>query len=405
MRILILTQFFTPEPDLKCMPLAKAFFSKGYEVEVLTGYPNYPEGKLYSGYKMSFVFTEYIEGIRVNRVPLFVNHSSSATKRVLNYLSFALSASFLGVFRINKPDVIYVYHAPATIAIPAILFKFIFRSKIFYDINDFWPDTLESSGMVKNKFILNLVGFYCKFSYFFFDHINVVSKGFKQKLLKLGVPEKKISVVYNWSLPIKSETSDLFNKYDSIFKNNFTIIYAGNIGKAQSLDVIINAALELKKNGINSIKFFLLGDGIEKNNIQEQIVFLQLQDVVILTGQMSAIYVGKFLESANALLLHLKKDALFEITIPSKLGAYLNIGKPILCGVSGETAELVIEADSGICFEPDNHIDLLNKISRILELDLRKQINMGSNGNEFYHRNLSFKIGSEKIIDIIIKMN
>jgi colanic acid biosynthesis glycosyl transferase WcaI len=401
MRILILTQLFSPEPDIKCLPLAKKLLSIGYEVEVLTGYPNYPVGKLYFGYKMSFVFKEYIEGIRVNRVPLYIDHSSSKIKRILNYLSFALSASFFGVFCINKPDIIYVYHAPATIAIPAILFKLIYRSKIFYDINDFWPDTLESSGMVKNKFVLQLVGIYCKFSYYFFDNINVVSKGFKDKLLKSGVPEKKISLIYNWSLPIRSENSELFRKFELIFKENFIIVYAGNIGKAQSLEVIIKAALQLNKNGISSIKFIILGEGIERENMQKQIVNLQLQDAIILTGQISALHVGKFLESADVLLLHLKKDALFEITIPSKLGAYFNTGKPILCGVSGETAELVKDSDSGLCFEPGNHIDLVNKIKSFFALDPIKRINMGTNGKEFYQRTLSFEIGSQKIITII----
>jgi colanic acid biosynthesis glycosyl transferase WcaI len=401
MRVLILTQLFSPEPDLKCLPLAKELIFKGYEVEVLTGYPHYPGGKLYSGYKMKFFSREFISGIRVNRVPLFIDHSSSAVKRILNYFSFAFSASFIGVFCVKKPDVIYVYHAPATIAIPAILFKWIYRSKIFYDINDFWPDSLKSSGMVKNKIILELVGIYCNLSYFYFDHINVVSKGFKQKLLKIGVSKRKVSVIYNWSLPISSENSDSFLKYESIFTDYFTILYAGNIGKAQSLDVIINAALELKSNGVDSIKFIILGDGVEMENIQEQIVMHQLQDLVILTGQISSLHVGKFLDSASTLLLHLKKDPLYEITIPSKLGAYLNSGKPILCGVSGETAELVVDSGAGLCFEPSNHIDLITKTIRIFELSPKEQLKMGNNGRDFYRENFSFMIGSEKIIDII----
>ena len=213
MRILLLSQYCFPEPDLKCLPLAIEFQSKGYQVEILTGYPSHPIGKLYEGYKMRLFHSEYIEGIKVIRVPLFIDHSASSIKRILNYISFALSASILGVLSIKKPDIIYVYHAPATIAIPAIFFKLVYGSKIYYDINDYWPDTVSASGMLNNKGLISLIGIYCKYSYYFFDNINVVSKGYKEKLLKLGVSEHKISLIYNWPLAIKSIKSDIFEKY------------------------------------------------------------------------------------------------------------------------------------------------------------------------------------------------
>lgn len=404
MRVLILSQFFTPEPDLKCLPLAIELKSRGYEVEVLTGYPNYPIGKIYPGYKMRVFHAEYIEDIKVIRVPLFIDHSTSSIKRALNYITFALSATFLGILKIKKPDIIYAYHAPATIAIPAIVFKFVFRSKIYYDINDYWPDTLTSSGMLRSQFLLKAVGLYCKLSYRFFDNINVVSNGFKKKLLQLNVPEERISVIYNWSLPINNEKSVTFESLKELFKDNFTIVYAGNIGKAQSLEVIIRAALEIKARNIRKIKFILVGDGVEKKHIEYLTQKCGLQDIITLTGQVKPNNVGSFLEAADILLLHLKDDILFEITIPSKLGAYFHMSKPILCGVKGETAAMVKQSKSGLCFEPDNHMDFFDKIMEIKSLNKEELLEMGRKGNEYYHSELSFDVGVKNINNIFERL-
>ncbi|MEI8060340.1 MAG: glycosyltransferase family 4 protein, partial [Ferruginibacter sp.] len=341
MRILILSQYCFPETDMKSLPLAKKLQSDGYDVEILTGYPNQPTGKLFSGYSIKLFFSEYIDGIKIIRVPLYINHSKSKIRRVLNYLSFSLSASFIGVLMVKKPDIIYTYHGPATVAIPAIILKYIYRSKIFYDINDYWPDTLEATGMITSKYIIRLVALFCMASYYFFDSINVVTCGFKQKLLDLGVPESKITVVYNWSLPMDSQHSNEYEKYEHIFAHNFTIIYAGNIGLAQSLDVLINAAIKLKEAQIDKIKILILGDGTEKNHILHDIKLYDLSKYFCVTGFIPAINVGEYLKSANILLLHLKYNPLFEITLPSKLGSYFSLGKPVLCGVPGESSDIV----------------------------------------------------------------
>jgi len=396
----MLSQYCHPEPDLKCLPLAIELKSKGFQVEILTGYPSHPIGKLYSGYKMRLKHTEYIKGIRVNRVPLFIDHSTSAIKRILNYVSFALSASLVGVFIIKKPDVIYAYHAPATIAIPAIFFKLIYGSKIFYDINDYWPDTVSASGMINNKVIIMLISIYCKISYKYFDKINVVSKGFKEKLLKIGVPEDKISLIYNWPLEIKSNKSKTFQHYQELFRDNFAIVYAGNIGKAQSLDIILNTASKLKKNGINDIKFFLVGAGVEKETIEKKIKDEKLQDCIIVTGVIPADNVGEFLNAADVLFLHLKDDPLFEITIPSKLGNYFSMSKPILCGVKGEAAEMVKISKSGLCFESDNYLDLYEKLMVIKRLSKDELTEMGKNGKVYFEEKISFEAGAKNIINV-----
>lgn len=404
MRVLILSQYCFPEIDIKSLPLAKKLKLHGFEVEILTGYPNQPIGKLFPGYKMKLIFSEYIEGIKIMRVPFYINHSKSKFKRILNYFSFAFSASFIGPWLIKRPDIIYVYHGPATIATPAIFLKLIFRSKIFYDINDYWPDTLSSTGMIQNKLILNLVQTYCTISYKFFDHINVVSEGFRNKLIQLNVSKSKISIIYNWSLPIKSIHSDKFDYYKNIFHDNFTIVFAGNIGMAQSLGVVIDTALKIKENSLHDINFLIIGDGIEKKMLNDKIIENKLENYITLTGSIPSNNVGEFLAAADILFLHLKKDPLFDITIPSKLGAYFVFKKPILCGVAGETCEIVKKSCSGICFEPDDSNDLFNKIIALKKLSREDLEEMGYNGNDFYKKNISLEIGINKFIKIFKEM-
>ncbi len=405
MRILILSQYCYPETDMKSLPLAKDLQLKGYEVEILTGYPGQGTGKLFPGYSMKLFFSEYIDGIKINRVPLYINHSKSKLKRVINFLSFAISACLVGVWMVKKPRIIYTYHAPATIAIPAIFLKFIYRSKIFYDINDYWPDTLEATGMVRSKSILKIVGAFCTLSYKFFDNINVVTNGFKKKLLEAGVPESKITVVYNWSLPMDSKHSDEFDKYQPVFDKNFTIIYAGNIGLAQSLGVLIETALKLKENKISGIKILLLGDGTQKIYLSDEVVKHDLDEYISFTGSISAVNVGEFLLASDILLLHLKNDPLFEITLPSKLGSYFSLGKPVLCGVPGESSDIVKNINAGLCFSSDDSEDLYRKIILSMGLEKGELELMGINGKHFYDENISFEIGTKKFAEIFNRMN
>lgn len=404
MRVLILSQYCWPEVDHKCLPLAKAVLEAGHEVEILTGYPNRPTGKLYPGYKMRLKYSEYIEGIKVNRVPSYLDHSHSGLKRMVSYLTFAFSASFIGVFLIKRPDVIYAYHAPATIAIPAIFLKFVYRSKIFYDINDYWPDTISALGMLKNKFLLKVLAAYCKKTYQFFDVINAVSKGYKKKLLELGVPEKKICLIYNWSLPIDNQKSAFFQKYKDIFENNFIFLYAGNIGQAQSLGIIIDVAIQLRSNGNNGIKFFIAGAGVEAAILQKKVIQQGLEEYIYFPGFIPSENVGEFLEAADVLLLHLKREPLFDITIPSKLVSYFICSKPVLCGVSGESTEIVENAGAGLCFEPEHPQDLYEKVLEFTKLDKATLETMGRAGREVYDSSFSFEKGTSLMIEEFSKL-
>ena len=192
-RVLLLMQWFDPEPTFKGMVFARELVRHGFEVEVLTGFPNYPGGKVYPGYRIKLLQREVIDGVQVTRVPLYPNHDLSAIKRVLNYASFAASSLVYGLFMARRADVIYAYHPPLTVGITASLIRLLRRIPVVYDIQDMWPDTLRATGMLNNARALNAVEAVCQWVYRRVDHMVVLSPGFKRLLMQRGVPETKVN--------------------------------------------------------------------------------------------------------------------------------------------------------------------------------------------------------------------
>jgi glycosyltransferase involved in cell wall biosynthesis len=399
MRILLLTQWFQPEPAIKGLPFAKALAKKGHVVEVLTGFPNYPGGKLYPGYKLSMFKTEYRDGIRIIRTFLYPSHSNSRIGRFLNYLTFALSAMFLGPIFIKKPDIIYVYHPPVTIMLPATVLKLIYRIPVVIDIQDMWPDTLKATGMVNSQNLINIIGVFCKLFYNLADHIVVLSPGFKNILRNRGVLEDKISVIYNWC----DEESILnggnrFEYYGQKKDKHFKVVYAGNLGKAQALETIIEAAKII--NQISSdIKFLLIGDGTQRKHLIDLAKKLKVDNIEFIPF-VPLNKIDAYLSEADVLLVHLKNDPLFSITIPSKTQAYMAIGKPIVMAVNGDASNLIKKANAGICIEPQNPEALAEAIMVLSKYDCDELRELGSSARTFYLKELSLDAGVNKFINL-----
>ncbi|MEM6964544.1 MAG: glycosyltransferase family 4 protein, partial [Bacteroidota bacterium] len=192
MKILFVKQLFHPEPTARSLDFAMELKRQGHEVQVLTSFPSYPYGKIYSGYQQKIFHRETMKGIDLIRVPIYPNQSKNGFGRMLNYLSYAFSATFFGLPRVNKPDVIFAYHGALPVGIPAMIYKLFRGTPIVYDINDLWPETLAATGMLKNKFLLRLVEKWCALTYRYVDKITVLSKGFKTALINKGVPKDKI---------------------------------------------------------------------------------------------------------------------------------------------------------------------------------------------------------------------
>lgn len=397
-RILLLTQWFDPEPTFKGLVFARELVRQGFEVEVLTGFPNYPGGKVYPGYRIKWLQREVIDGVQVTRVPLYPDHGQSAIKRVLNYVSFAASSLFYGLFMAKRADVIYAYHPPLTVGITASLLRLLRRMPVVYDIQDMWPESLRASGMLNSERILGIVENVCQWVYKHVDRIVVLSPGFKKLLISRGVEEKKIDVIYNWCDESSLEKASTTLKSQLIDKNYFNILFAGNMGKGQALTSVLDAA-EILKDQENKIRFVFLGSGVETDNLKKMAGEKNLHNVIFLPRVPMA-EVGPILNAANALIVHLKNDPLFRVTIPSKTQAYMAAGKPILMAVPGDAADLIEQAVCGITAISEDATSIAEAATSLSKLSQENLDEMGEKAQTFYHKNLSMKTGTKKFSKI-----
>lgn len=401
-RVLLLTQWFDPEPTFKGIVFARELVRQGFEVEVLTGFPNYPGGKVYPGYRIKLLQREVIDGVQVTRVPLYPNHDQSAVKRVLNYVSFAASSFIYGLFIAQRPDVIYAYHPPLTVGITAGLLRFLRRIPVVYDIQDMWPDSLRATGMVSDSRALSVVGAVCQWVYRRVDHIAVLSPGFKRLLLQRGVPDAKVDVIYNWADEVALTSSQGHPPANFPGPERLRILFAGNMGKAQALDTVLEAAALLQKRNAR-VSFVLLGSGVELDRLKHRAIDMQLQNTIFLPPvPMSE--VGALLDAAEVLLVHLRKDSLFEITIPSKTQAYMAVGKPLLMAVDGDAAELVSQSGGGVVVESENALALADAAEALASVQPEALATMGRQAQHFYRERLALQVGVSKFGAIFTRL-
>ncbi len=398
-RILLLTQWFDPEPTLKGLVFARKLMSQGFDVEVVTGFPNYPGGKIYPGYRIKRMQREVVDGVQVTRLPLYPNHDQSAIKRVLNYTSFAASATIYGIFVARRANVIYAYHPPLTVGIAAALIKMVRKIPVVYDIQDLWPDTLHATGMLKNARLLALVSSICSCVYLLVDHIVALSPGFKYLLIQRGVPESKLSVIYNWA--DEDSLAQPVNRSPSGFPGadgQFRILFAGNIGKAQALGTVLQAA-SLLRTRQRQIYWIMLGGGVEVETLKAEASRRGLSNVLFLP-RVPMSEVSLYLQAADAVLVHLRRDPLFSITIPSKVQAYMKVGKPQLMAVDGDAADLIRQSDCGLVVSSENPEELASAAERLAAMPREALERMGQNAQNFYRDNLSLTKGVSQFCEI-----
>ncbi len=373
------------------LPFAKELVKLGHEVQVLTGFPNYPGGKLHASYRIKLFQREDMDSIPVMRVPLYPSHDKSSVGRIANYLSFAFSASAIGPWAVKSADVAYVYHPPATVYLPAFVIRLIRRIPLVYNIQDLWPDTLSATGMFNNPFGLKVVNKWCEFIYRSADKIVVLSPGFKRTLCARGASADKVEVIYNPcdDTVIRPVEPDQQLKNKLGLSNHFNIIFAGNMGKAQALNAVLDAAsiVQLK---CPDIQFVFIGGGVDVDSLKQKAADMRLGNVLFLPRHPVS-EIGVILHLADVLLVHLKDDPLFRITIPGKTQAYMAAGRPILIGVPGDATDLVIKANAGLPCEPENPKSIAETVFKFYALPRTELDAMGRNGRAFYEKELSLE--------------
>jgi len=377
---------------------------RGHTVSVLTGYPNYPQGKIYPGYNQRLLKKEVVNGINITRLPLYPDRSSSFTKRSLNNLVYPLVASILGPFVCGNADVMMVQSPPITLGIPSYIISRIRNIPYIFQIQDIWPETLVATGMINNNKILNALVRLGTFTYNNAAAIAVISPGFKNNLIGKGVPPDKIHVIYNWAyegeFPLKEPDPALATELNLIHR--FNILYAGNMGPAQGLHNIIDAASLL--TDLEDLQFVLMGSGIDMNNLKSMVSLKRLKNVKFLPriamDMMPSIYA-----LVHAVMIHLTDDPLFEITIPGKTQSCLLSGCPIIASVNGNAADLIRRADAGFAVEAMNPIELAQIIRKLYSMQPHERDSMGARGRQFYFEHLSPDVGAKQYEKIFNKVS
>lgn len=403
MRILYLTQYFEPEPAIKGIKFVKGLSDRGHYVEVVTGFPNYPGGRIYQGHRLSFYKREVIDGIVVHRIPLFPSHDMSSVGRAANYISFFLSAAIFSAFIARQFDVIYSY-PPMTVGLAAWFAGWIARRPFLLDIQDLWPDSVVKSGMTGTSKLEAPLNSLCNFLYRRASGIVSQSQGIKTRLVERGVPGEKISVIYNWADERAAAPADLCDLSPYRFADKFNFVYGGNLGRVQGLDVVVRAA-HLARQRVPCIQLLLIGEGVERDNLKALVHSLGAENIHIAPGVPRQM-IGDIFAAADVLTLHLWDDPLFAITIPQKTQFYLAMGKPILIGVRGEAADFVTSAGAGISAVPQNVMALADAMVQLANTPSEQLAEMGRKGREFYWRSFSFAgaiTATEKALSISIE--
>lgn len=387
LRILYLAQFFEPEPMIKGASFVRALVAAGHQVEVVTGFPNYPVGKLYPGYRLSLHKAETVDGVPVHRVPLYPSHGSSSIGRILNYFSFVASATLYGIFFARKFDVIYAY-PPPTVALAATMIGAIRRRPFVLDVQDLWPDSVLKSGMAGTGRMAGSLATMCRFLYRRAARILVQSRGIGVKLVERGADPAKIDVVYNWADEDAARPRGELDVSTYVPDDSFNIVYGGNLGRVQGLDTLVRAAHGARQE-VPNLRLLLIGNGTEGAHLRALVAELGATNVDIRLG-VPRTQIGDVFAAADVLALHLLDDPLFEITIPQKTQFYMAMAKPILIGVRGEAASFVEAARAGIVAPPGDVESIAAAMVAFARMAPDERVAMGRRGFEAYRRDFSF---------------
>ena len=390
MNILVVTQYFWPE-NMRINDLVRDLSEKGHEVTVLTGQPNYPEGKVYEVYRQSPAdFMSYARA-KVVRVPL-VSRGNSSIRLILNYLSFFCLASTLGAWKLRGKhyDSVFVYAvSPIMAAIPALVIGRLKRAPVFIWVLDLWPETLRAVGVVKHPLLLKPVGAMVSWIYNRADYLLLQSHGFFENVRSYctkDISSERLIYFPSWAEDDFSDSavfgSALLERDDSVF----TVVFAGNLGEAQDFAAIIDAAESLK--GKAPVRWVIVGDGRMSRWLAEEVSARNLDNVLLLGRHPLEEMPGLF-ASADALLVSLKTNDVFEKTIPGKVQAYLASGKPILGMINGEAARVIQESGAGFSCPSGDAAALAEITQRLAALDVPVRTRMGACGRQYYESNYS----------------
>ena len=405
MKLLIWSQYFWPE-NFRINELVASLQDRGMQITVLTGKPNYPEGRMFKGYKANGVLREKYLGAEVVRVPLAPRGNGSGLRLVVNYLSFIFSGFILAPFvlRRHKFDVVFVYApSPLLQALPAIFLSRLRRAPLVVWVQDLWPESLIATGFVQNRWIIKVVEALVRHIYRRADSILIQSEAFRDPVTCLAAEPQKVRYYPNTAELSQDKTGEGIDfKLLSQLKKYFSIVFTGNLGTAQSLETILDAAEFLKS--APEVRFYIIGTGSRSAWLAEESDRRKLANVV-LTGRLPQSQMPSVFAASSALLVTLGDSPALSLTIPSKLQAYLAAGRPVIASLNGEGARIVRESKAGFVRPSGDAKALAAAVLKLYRLAPCERDCMGSNGRRYFEEHFEPSKRLDELIELLQRLS
>lgn len=398
-RVVFLTHYFPPEvcsPSIRTFEQCKCWLSRR-EVTVITNFPNHPGGKLYPGYRKKFVFKEEVDGIHVLRLWTLPAPEGRPFLKFLSFLVYMLLSSLFVISHRKDYDLLIAETPQFFCGISGLIIKKFTRLPFILDLGDLWPESAAACGTINGKMLLKMLGSLEDRLYTAADRILPSTRSFKDKLISKGVSPAKIEVLLS-SVAIEkfSYREDIINEdLRCYLKSGFNVGYAGSIGRAESLMVLVDAASILK---YTDVKFMVIGDGCQKGEMVREIRRRNLTNIRVFPFQTQG-QILSIMEKFDLVCVHLKAEEFFKSVIPLKLLEGMAMKKPILMGIQGEAGEIVKKAGCGLPFIPEDPLDLASKV-----LDLRNSpadvLFKGLRGYEYVAANFDINRKAEQFLNL-----
>ncbi len=392
MKILVVSQYFYPE-NFRINTLCRELVHRGHEVTVMTGYPQYPGGVIYEGYGFDLPYEKEWEGVKIQRVKT-IPRGHNAVGLLRNCVSYVRSGN-RWVRRCREEfDVVFVFEvSPVTVGLPAVAYHKKFGTPVFFNLQDLWPENVHEVLGIRFPPLTWVINRIVDKIYNSSDKILCASNGFVKNLQNRGVDPKKL--VFWPQFCQKPELTDAV-KPEIFSEDAFNIVFTGNIGDAQGLDLMIAAARELKGQGI---RWYLVGDGRAKPRLEKLVQAYGVENDVIFAGRVSEAEANRYVHFADCAYLSFTNNNLFNMTLPAKLQTYLACGAPILAAAGGESAELIRSAQCGIAVPPELD-ELVKAVRQMAALQPEKRRSLAENGQAYYRSHFTM----DALVDQLLEM-
>lgn len=405
-RVAYVTQWFYPEPDGAPLWIAEALRDRGLEVGVVTGVPHYPSGVPEDGHRGTDFRFGTAKGFRVLRVPEYPSHDTSTIRRIATFGSFAVSSAALASRSVGRADVTLVYSSPATSALPAMVARERYGTPYVLFVQDLWPDTIFATGFLNRGPVRTVaeraVSAFVNASYRSASHICVITPGMRRALIARGVPEGKVSVVFNWvdeTMLKPAPPAGTLRRRLGLADESFVAMFAGNAGEAQALHSWIMAMGRL--TDLKDVHLVLLGGGTQLEDLREQAASIGVAEHVHFLEPVPAARVPALAADADVSVVSLADRPLFEMTMPSKVQACLAMASPIIASCAGDVAEVVWEAGAGWVARPEDPASIAEAIRTSYVAGPGERSRRGQNGYRYFLGTMSQEIGSRRLAEIL----